>query len=79
MWQMTMIHILSVGLIGIVLFFILLYCIGLCEARYIKRRTKQMKIEHDHAKPKIIRYYILLLFLFIILSFLLIKLNIRGE
>lgn len=79
MWQITILNILSVGLIGIVLFYILLYCIGFCEARYIRRSTKHMKIEHDHTKPKILRYYVLILFLIIILSFLLIKLIIRGE
>ncbi len=79
MWQITIFHILLIGLIGIVLFCILLYCIGFYEERFIKRRSKQIKKEHNYAMPKITRYYFLLLFLFIILSFLLIKLNIRGE
>jgi hypothetical protein len=78
-WQIIIFHILSIVLIGIVLFCALLYCIGFCEARHIRRRSKQIKIEKDHTKPKIIRYYILLLLLFIILSFLMIELNIRGE
>jgi uncharacterized membrane protein len=77
-WKMTIFRILSIGLIGIALFYVLLYCIGFCEARYIRRRSKNIIKEKNHMKSKIIRFYILLLFLFIILSFLLIKLHIRG-
>ena len=79
MWQMTIFRILTIGLIGIALFYVLLYCIGFCEARYIRRRSKNSKKEKSHMKSKIIRFYTLLLFLFIILSFLLIKLYVRGE
>jgi quinol-cytochrome oxidoreductase complex cytochrome b subunit len=77
-WQITLLHILIMGMVGICLFCILIYCIGLYEGNHIKLRKKQILNNRYNLRRKIVKFYILILFLLIILSFLFIKISVRG-
>ena len=78
MWQITIVHIILISIIGVGLFVTLLYCIGFFEGGYIKRRIMRKNKNSRHTKIHITRFYILVLIILIIISFLTIRLNLRG-
>jgi hypothetical protein len=77
-WKMTLIHILLLGLMGILLFRFLLFCIGFFEAGHIKRRKRDIQAKHFETNKKIFQFYMLILFLMLIISVLYIKLKVGG-
>lgn len=75
---MILVRIFLIILTGSILYLILLYLLRFYGGRYIKHRTGFLKAKPRSIKEGIILIYFIVLFLTIILSFVIIKLNIRS-
>jgi len=75
-WQITVLRILLLTVVGSFLYCGLLY--GLGGARHLKKRGKASLKEQESVKAKIVRFYLFTLCSVITLCFLIIKYWIRG-
>lgn len=75
---MTTLRFFLVMFTGSILYFILLYLLRYYDRLYIKPRTGFLKTKPRNIREGIILTYLIVLFLIIILSFVIIKLNIRA-
>ncbi len=76
---MILLRFFMIIFIGTILYLILLCLLRSYDGPYIKRRTGLFKAKPGSRGTGMILTYLIVLFLIIILSFAIIKLNIRGE
>jgi hypothetical protein len=76
--QVTAFRISIIIGIGIILYFSLLFAIGLIEGRHLKKKKSVSDKNKESAKVKIVLMYLLILYATIVLCFLLIENYIRG-
>jgi uncharacterized membrane protein YwzB len=77
-WQITVCHILLIIVIGILLYYFILYLLGLGGDRYLKKRRKASIKEQESRNTKIFQFYLCALCIVIGLCFLLISYWSRG-
>ncbi|MBE5967335.1 MAG: hypothetical protein E7255_10325 [Lachnospiraceae bacterium] len=77
MWQMTILRILLLFTLGVLLYRGLLYMAGKKERLRLKRKKNRFFLSNQD-KGRIKDIYFLILTVIIILSFLIIKMKIRG-
>ncbi len=77
MWQITLLRMLVIVIIGIILYFTLLNVTGRFAAGRLKRRKSIPRKERQIPRSKIIVFYILILICSVMIGFLLIKYDIR--
>ena len=76
--MLTMLRIFTVAIIGIILYWSLLFIAGLKKGGRLKRRKKGFVKAEEEDKTKIVAACIFILFAGIILIFLIIKFGVRG-
>ncbi|MHB8129838.1 MAG: hypothetical protein ACYDEX_12645 [Mobilitalea sp.] len=78
MYPVTVLRILLIAVIGLILYWFILYIVGCGERRILKRRRRTLGEEREGLKAKIVLIYLVALFTVITLSFITIKYWIRG-
>jgi hypothetical protein len=77
-YPVTVLRILLIAVVGIMLYWFILYAVGWGESRKLKRRGRTSGKEQESLKAKIVRFYLFVLFVVITLCFFAIKYWIRG-
>ncbi len=72
MLEITLFHVFSIVITGMLLFGCVLYTIGLFESRHIKKRKRSSIGEKEVSKPLFLLFYLFVLILIIIVIFLII-------
>ncbi len=78
MWHLIGLHILTILIIGVILFRVLIVLFGYYRGRNIKKRRWKLSKEYDIRRSEIILGYLLALIIVLVLCFLIIDLKIRG-
>lgn len=69
MFQITVLRISLILIIGIISFGCLSYAVGLKECRHLKKRRKNSKAERKETKTGILLIYLMLMFIGVVLLF----------